>query len=65
MTTENPGITKFIAADARGWRDLLTGPVTSIGVALILVIIVGLSWAGPNFVSQSNLTIIGTYVGIR
>ncbi len=45
-------------------RDVLTGSVTSIAVTLAAVIVVGLSWIGPNFLSASNVTIIGTYVAV-
>jgi ribose/xylose/arabinose/galactoside ABC-type transport system permease subunit len=50
--------------DRRYLRDLLTGSVTSIAVTLIIVIVVGLTWVGPDFVSESNLTIIFKYVSI-
>ena len=58
-----------IGAPARGLdrhrlRDLLTGSVTSIAVTLVAVIVVGLSWVGPNFLQASNVTIIGTYVAV-
>ena len=50
--------------DRRRVRDLLTGSVTSIAVALLIVVIVGLTWVGPKFLSASNLTIIGTFVSV-
>jgi ribose/xylose/arabinose/galactoside ABC-type transport system permease subunit len=45
-------------------RDLLTGSVTSIAVTLIAVIVVGVVWVGPEFLSASNVSIIGLYVAI-
>lgn len=45
-------------------RAVLTGSVTSIAVTLIAVIIVGLAWVGPNFLSASNITIIGSFVAV-
>ncbi|MEO8758851.1 MAG: ABC transporter permease [Devosia sp.] len=50
--------------DRHQLRDLLTGSVTSIGVALLLVVIIGLTWVGPNFLSTSNVTIMGSFVAI-
>lgn len=50
--------------DRRRVRDLATGSVTSIGVALAIVIVVGLLWVGPNFLSASNITIMGSFVAI-
>jgi ribose transport system permease protein len=50
--------------DRQGWRDIATGSVSSIAVALILVVVVGLTWIGPNFLSASNLTIIGSFVAV-
>ncbi len=51
-------------ADRQSLRDLLTGPVTSIAVALLVVIVVGFTWVGPRFLSVSNVTIIGTFVAV-
>lgn len=45
-------------------RELLTGPVTSIAIALIVVVVVGLVWVGPRFLSVSNVTIIGNFVAV-
>jgi ribose/xylose/arabinose/galactoside ABC-type transport system permease subunit len=45
-------------------RDLLTGSVTSIAVTLIAVVVVGTLWVGPDFLSSSNVSIIGLYVAI-
>jgi len=50
--------------DRQRLRDLATGSVTSIAVTLIAVIVVGLSWVGPNFLAASNVTIIGTFVAV-
>ena len=50
--------------DRHQLRDLLTGSVTSIGVALLLVVIIGVTWVGPNFLSASNVTIMGSFVAI-
>lgn len=50
--------------DRRRLRDIATGSVTSITVTLIAVIVVGLSWVGPNFLSASNVTIIGSFVAV-
>jgi ribose transport system permease protein len=43
-------------------RDFLTGPVASIGITFILVVAVGLFWAGPKFLSFGNISIIGTFL---
>jgi ribose/xylose/arabinose/galactoside ABC-type transport system permease subunit len=43
---------------------VLTGSVTSIGVTLLIVVIVGLGWIGPDFLSASNIAIIGTFVAV-
>ncbi|HVY43205.1 MAG TPA: ABC transporter permease [Hyphomicrobiaceae bacterium] len=50
--------------DTARLRDIATGSVTSIAVALLVVIVVGLSSVGPNFLSASNITIIGSFVAI-
>lgn len=50
--------------DRQRLRDLATGSVTSIAVALLLVVIIGLSWIGPNFLAPSNITIMGSFVAI-
>ena len=50
--------------DRQRLRDLATGSVSSIAVTLVAVIVVGLSWIGPNFVTQSNLSIIGSFVAV-
>lgn len=43
-------------------RDFLTGSVASIGITFILVLAVGLFWAGPQFLSFGNISIIGTFL---
>lgn len=45
-------------------RELLTGPVASIAITLIVVIVVGITWVGPRFLSPSNLSIIGIFVAV-
>lgn len=43
-------------------REFLTGSVASIGITFILVLAVGLFWAGPKFLSFGNISIIGTFL---
>lgn len=43
-------------------RDFLTGSVASIGITFILVLAVGLFWAGPRFLSFGNISIMGTFL---
>lgn len=43
-------------------RELLTGSVASIALALIAVIAVGLIWTGPRFLSFSNISIMGSFL---
>jgi ribose/xylose/arabinose/galactoside ABC-type transport system permease subunit len=43
-------------------REFLTGSVASIGITFILVLAVGLVWAGPKFLSFGNISIIGTFL---
>ncbi len=45
-------------------RDMLTGPVASIALALAVVIAVGLIAVGPRFLSASNISIIGQFLAI-
>jgi ribose/xylose/arabinose/galactoside ABC-type transport system permease subunit len=52
------------AADRIRLRDVLAGPVTSIAVALLIVVIVGLTWIGSRFLSASNVTIIGSFIAV-
>lgn len=42
----------------------LKGPVGSIGVTLVATIVIGLIWAGPAFLSPSNIQIVGVSVAI-
>jgi len=44
--------------------ESLKGPVGSIGVTLAATIVIGLVWAGPNFLSPSNIQIVGVSVAI-
>jgi len=48
----------------RPLRDVMTGPVASIGITLIIVIVAGLTAVGPRFLSASNVTIVGQFVAI-
>jgi ribose transport system permease protein len=64
MTTEPISAATLSGLDRHRLRDLATGSVTSIAVTLIAVIIVGLSWIGPNFLSASNIGIIGSFVAV-
>jgi ribose/xylose/arabinose/galactoside ABC-type transport system permease subunit len=43
------------------WRALLTGSVASIAFTFIAVVAIGWFWAGPKFLSFSNISIIGTF----
>jgi len=45
-------------------RDVVTGPVGSIGITLIVVVAAGLLLIGPRFLSASNITIAGQFVAI-
>jgi ribose transport system permease protein len=45
-------------------REWLTGAVGSIAITLLLVVAIGLVWAGPKFLSTSNVTIIGKFVAV-
>ncbi len=53
-----------VALPHRRLADLLTGSVASIAVTLLLVIVVGITWVGPRFLSTSNITIIGLFVAV-
>jgi ribose transport system permease protein len=64
VSVDSPAAIAVSGFDRRRIRDLLTGSVTSIAVALLIVVIVGLAWIGPKFLSASNLTIIGTFVAV-
>ena len=43
---------------------MLTGPVASIALTLLIVIAVGLIWVGPRFLSASNISIIGQFLAV-
>ena len=64
MNADSSIATNVSGFDRQRVRDVLTGSVTSIAVALLIVVIVGLTWVGPNFLSASNVTIIGTFVAV-
>jgi ribose/xylose/arabinose/galactoside ABC-type transport system permease subunit len=64
MTSGSDSVLSNSGLDRQRLRDLATGSVTSIAVALLLVVIVGLSWVGPNFLMPSNITIMGSFVAI-
>ena len=64
MSGQSPTISAVSTVDRMRLRDVLAGPVTSIGVALLIVVIVGLTWIGPRFLSASNVTIIGSFVAV-
>ena len=64
MTAKSPAAIGVSGIDRRRVRELLTGSVTSIGVALLIVFVVGITWVGPDFIAESNLTIIFKYVSI-
>ena len=65
MSTGTPPSVPATGGLDRQWlRALATGSVTSIGVALVIVVAAGLTWIGPNFLSASNLTIIGSFVAV-
>lgn len=42
----------------------LKGPIGSIGVTLAATIVIGLLWSGPDFLSPSNIQIVGVSVAI-
>jgi len=64
MSADSRAATGILSADRRSLGDVLSGPVTSIAVALIIVVVVGVTWVGPSFLSVSNVTIIGTFVAV-
>ena len=64
MSSDSLTAISISGMDRHRLRDLLTGSVTSIAVTLLIVVVVGLSWVGPNFLSASNVTIIGTFVAV-
>lgn len=48
----------------RPLRDLLTGSVASITFTFLAVVLVGLFWVGPKFLSAGNVSIMGTFLVI-
>jgi ribose/xylose/arabinose/galactoside ABC-type transport system permease subunit len=66
--TTAPPLTRPAQSSATGARtrarELLTGAVASIAITLLVVIVVGLAWVGPAFLSTSNITIIGSFVAV-
>ncbi|MER8634244.1 ABC transporter permease [Mesorhizobium opportunistum] len=61
MTTD-PGLRGTLLTTR--FRDGLKGPVSSIGVALVTVLAVGAYSGGPDFITNSNFSIILNYVGV-
>jgi ribose transport system permease protein len=51
-------------ASAAAWRSLYAGPVASIGLTFAAVLVLGLAWVGPRYVSSGNITIIGQYLAV-
>jgi ribose transport system permease protein len=51
-------------ATNRPLRDLLTGSVVSISLTFLVVILIGLFWVGPKFLSSGNVSIMGTFLVI-
>lgn len=51
-------------ATHRPLRDLLTGSVASITFTFLAVVLVGLFWVGPKFLSAGNVSIMGTFLVI-
>lgn len=45
-------------------RETVSGPVGTIGIALLVVVVVGVVWVGGTFLSQSNISIIGSFVAV-
>jgi ribose transport system permease protein len=43
-------------------RDFLTGSVASILITFIVVLVLGLAWVGPRFLSFSNISIMGAFL---
>jgi len=58
-----PVATAPVAA-RRSIGDVLAGSVASIAVTLLVVVVVGVTWVGPRFLSSSNITIIGLFVAV-
>jgi ribose transport system permease protein len=51
-------------ATHRPLRDVLTGSVASISLTFLVVILIGLFWVGPKFLSSGNVSIMGTFLVI-
>lgn len=49
---------------ARIWAGITQNSITSVTITLVIVLIVGAVWAGPVFLSASNLGILATSVAI-
>ncbi len=47
---------------SRSLRDAVSGSVTSIAVTFVAVLALGLAWVGPQFVSFSNVSIMGSFL---
>jgi ribose transport system permease protein len=62
-TSEQGLVTSDGGAAARA-RETVAGPVGSIAIALVVVLAVGVIWIGGTFVSQSNISIIGSFVAV-
>lgn len=55
--------TALAASPARSsLREALTGSVASIAFTFLAVLLMGLIWVGPRFVSFSNVSIIGSFL---
>lgn len=67
MTTTATGTTTLdnepVSVFKRG-LGTLSGPVGSISIALVLTIVVALTWVGPEFFSGSNVRIVATDLAI-
>ena len=64
MTLSSEGVigAQSPASARQGWgrfTELAGGAVGSIGITLVVVVIVGLTWVGGSFFSKGNMTIIG------
>ncbi len=47
---------------SRSLRDAVSGSVASIAVTFVAVLALGLAWVGPQFVSFSNVSIMGSFL---
>jgi ribose/xylose/arabinose/galactoside ABC-type transport system permease subunit len=43
---------------------LLNGPVGSITITLMVIVVIGLAWIGTSFLASSNLNIVGTSIAV-